>query len=177
MHAVVVYESMFGDTQQVAEAVAAGMTDEMTVEVVEVSDAPHQLASDIDLLVIGAPSHAFSVSREHTRGEHAPRGQVSSGCAVREWLETLQHEGDVPFVAFDTKAAQPGLPGSATHAADRRLQLLGFQRLAPAETFFVSGVAGSLVTGEVARATRWGKVLARKVTQRLASASAGHEEA
>jgi flavodoxin len=67
MHAIVVYESMFGNTQRVAEAVAAGIAAHMTVELIEVGAAPTQIGEDVGLLVVGGPTHAFGLSRQSTR--------------------------------------------------------------------------------------------------------------
>jgi hypothetical protein len=61
--------------------------------------------------------------------------------------------------AFDTRIARPRLPGSAAHAAEKRLRRLGFRIVAPAESFYVEGTLGPLQAGERERARRWGKTL------------------
>lgn len=52
MRVLVVYESLWGNTEQVARAVAAGLDDAITVDVVEVGTAPALPADDVDLLVV-----------------------------------------------------------------------------------------------------------------------------
>jgi flavodoxin len=56
MSSLVVYESMWGNTKTVAEAVAEGIGRD--VAVVHVADAPVLVPSDVDLLVVGGPTHA-----------------------------------------------------------------------------------------------------------------------
>jgi flavodoxin len=59
--ALVVYESMFGNTEAIAHAIAEGLSPHLSVELVEVSAAPITLR-DVDLLVTGAPTHAFGLT-------------------------------------------------------------------------------------------------------------------
>src|SRR5689334_20930138 len=87
MRALVVYESMFGNTQAVASAIARGLSGRMAAELVEVSDALTNV--DVDLVVAGGPTHAFNMSRPSTRqsaAEQAVGPLVSRGHGLREWL-------------------------------------------------------------------------------------------
>jgi hypothetical protein len=164
MRALVVYESMFGNTQAVAEAVGAGLATSMTADVVEVGTAPGTLPDDIALLVVGAPTHAFSLSRESTRRDAGSRtGQplVSTGIGVRDWLTELgRAPSGVVAAAFDTKVNKPWLPGSAARTAQKLLRRSRFRIAADAENFLVADMAGPLVDGELDRARRWGERLA-----------------
>ncbi len=55
MHALVVFESMFGNTQMIAQAVAEGLWLEgMSLDIVEVGTAPTVIGDDVDLLVVAA---------------------------------------------------------------------------------------------------------------------------
>ena len=65
--ALVVYESMFGNTKAVAESVALALSRDFEVDLTECGSAPLPLPDDVALLVVGAPTHAFSLSRENTR--------------------------------------------------------------------------------------------------------------
>jgi hypothetical protein len=167
MQALVVYESMFGDSQAIAEAVAAGLSGEMAVNVVEVGAAPAAVDRDVNLLVVGGPTHAFGMSRPATREDaltkSADTGVVSKGDGLREWLDAVRIELDVPAVAFDTRINKPRVPGSAAHAAQRRLRHIGCRTVAPAESFYVHGTKGPLVDGEVDRAQQWGRQLLAKL--------------
>ena len=67
MRALVVYESMFGNTEAVARAVADGLAEMHDVDLREVSQAPTEVIGRVDLIVVGGPTHAFSLSRPATR--------------------------------------------------------------------------------------------------------------
>ena len=157
--ALVVYESMFGNTRTIAEAVGAGLAGQGRVDVVEVSEAPDVLPDQVDLLVVGAPTHAFGLSRESTRksaADQATEPLVSSGRGVREWLDALPRDSaGVVACAFDTRIGAGWLPGSAAKTIAKRLRRLGFPSAAAPRSFRVAGTAGPLLDGERARAVAW----------------------
>lgn len=164
MAALVVFESMFGNTKMVADAVAEGLARHLRVEQVEVGAAPTVIGGEVELLVVGGPTHAFGLSRPGTRqsaAQQADGGLVSAGIGLREWLGTLQEgASNVAVAAFDTRISKPRLPGSAAAAAEKRLRRLGFGVIAPSTSFYVEGTAGPLLRGEAERAHRWGEELA-----------------
>jgi hypothetical protein len=153
-HALVVYESMFGNTRLVADAIGEGLREHFaTVDVVDASDAPTTV-DGIDLLVVGGPTHAFGMSRPKTRA--AARDQGASGPTergVREWLAALvRPQHPIAAVAFDTRVQGP-FPGSARRPINRRLRRLGFRTAVPI-SFVVSGTPGPLAEGEIDKAHR-----------------------
>lgn len=162
MGALVVYESMFGNTGQVADAIAEGLRSQVATRLVEVNDAPGQIDPDVGMLVVGGPTHAFGMSRPKTRQDamtQAGRDPGSAGIGMREWFESLGHAADATQAAtFDTHIDKR-VPGSAARAAEKRLRKLGFRILHSAESFYVSGTPGPLVEGELERARRWGEQL------------------
>lgn len=163
MRALVVYESMFGNTRAVAEAVSYGLSKGMTVDLREVGAAPDEIGEDVDLVVAGGPTHAFSMSRTSTRKSAADQADgplVSPGRGLREWIESAGPSLRGRAVAtFDTKVAKPHLPGSAARSARKRLRRFGCRPVAPAENFIVLGTNGPIADGELDRATRWGEHL------------------
>jgi hypothetical protein len=162
MRALVVFESMFGNTQAIAEAIADGLSGRMQVDVVEVGVAPTDIGDDVALLVVGGPTHAFGMSRPGTRQDAAKQardGLVSTGIGLREWLDGLRRSASVAVATFDTRVSKPRLPGSAARAAEKRLRRLGFPVVAPAASFYVEGTSGPLLQGERERARRWGERL------------------
>ena len=170
MKALVVYESMFGNTQKIAEAVAKGLSSRMKVDLVEVGSAPNAFDNETVLLVVGGPTHAFGISRENTRrqaAEQAKSGLVSRGRGLREWLSGINKaQAPAAAVAFDTRLAKPGwlaAAGTAGRAIDKRLHKLGLRVVASPEGFMVEGVSGPLLGGEIDRARRWGEELASKL--------------
>jgi hypothetical protein len=174
-HAIVVYESMFGNTRTIAEAVAEGLSSRMPTDIHEVGAAPSTVGEDVGLLVVGGPTHAFGMSRPGTR-EDATRQAgghvVSEGPGLREWLETLPSgDGRVAVAAFDTRIDHPRVPGSAARKAEKRLRHLRYPVEVRAESFYVSGTPGPLVEGERERARRWGDALGLEASEREARAA------
>jgi hypothetical protein len=164
--ALVVFESMFGNTEQVAGAVADGLQAEgVPTAVVEVSTAPADLPPSVDLLVVGAPTHAFSLSRPKTRSEAVRQGADGSKAAIglREWLQTVSVPADQPVhvAVYDTRATQVRrLPAAALPSAARLARRRRFAQVDRPVAFLVADMQGPLVDGEIDRATSWGRSLA-----------------
>ncbi|MEV2240414.1 flavodoxin domain-containing protein [Micromonospora sp. NPDC049891] len=161
MYVLVVYESMFGNTEAVARAIGEGLAEHVQVRVAQVSQWPD--ATGADAVVVGAPTHAFGLSRPATRADAVRQGAAASPeVGVREWLATLARPGLA--AAFDTRIANPLLPGSAAKKVVRTLARAGWRLVVPAESFFVGGTKGPLRNGEFDRARRWGAELAARIT-------------
>lgn len=160
--ALVVYESMFGNTHAVAEAVTEGLRTAVDTSLVDVGDAPLAIPDDIDLVVVGGPTHAFGMSRPSTRESAVDQGagrEAAEHGGIREWIAAVVAPEGLPTAAFDTKVAKPHLPGSAAKAAERKLRRRGFRQLADPVTFYVAGTTGDLLDGELDRARAWGVTL------------------
>ncbi len=168
MRALVIYESMFGNTQVVARAIAAGIEASMHADIVEVGKAPSTVPADVTLLVVGGPTHAFSMSWPSTRRDAAGRSSevVSRERGIREWLGGLPGvTTSAEATTFDTRTTSH-LTGSAARAASRRLDRLGYPIVAAPTSFRVTGTTGPLVDGELDRAREWGKALGAEVAAR-----------
>jgi flavodoxin len=164
MKALIVYESMFGNTEHVAHAVAEGLSTRMDVELVEASKAPAPLLELVDLVVVGGPTHAFSMTRPNTREDAVRQGSHvdASAGGIREWIDHL-HAGphSEKVATFDTRVAKVRhLPGSAGRSAAKGLRKHGYEAAFKPESFWVEDVAGPLLDGEVERARAWGERLA-----------------
>lgn len=161
MGTLVVYESMFGATKAVAEALAEGLEPVGPVRLVEVSQvAAGALAEDVSLLVVGGPTHAFGMSRASTRADAEKKyGPVISRTGVREWLEHVQIPAGLSVAAFGTKVSSP-LAGSAARGIAQRLRRLGGRLVLPAQDFFVNGAPPGSAEGSLDGARSWGARLA-----------------
>lgn len=169
MHAVVIFESMFGNTRDIAEQIAAGLTGACRVDIFEVGDAPHILAPGTALVVVGGPTHAFGMSRTSTRKDAVSETEqplVSGGSGIREWLKDAQFPDGIVAATFDTKVSRPNLPGAAGSAAARVLRHSKRATVMDHNTFWVEGMTGPLKEGEGDRARSWGAALARQVRTR-----------
>jgi flavodoxin len=176
MKAIVVYESLWGNTEQVARSIAAGLTRHLEVTVLEVAAAPETIPDDVILTVVGGPTHAFSLSRPQTRHEAFEQGATQGGEAVgiREWIGRLHRtDHDGPVATFDTRIDKVRrLPGSAAKRASKLARREGFAAAADPESFYVSDTEGPLLPGELDRARDWGVRLGEGAERRSKTPSA-----
>jgi hypothetical protein len=168
MKVLVVYESMFGNTEEVARAIAAGIGESAavtSVDVVAAADARGRVG-DADLVVIGGPTHAFSMTRESTRTDAVSQGATGeTSYGLRDLVDDLPRAREGQKLAvFDTRVTKVRhLPGSAARSAWRHVRRHGYQPAASPESFYVLDVAGPLEHGEIERATSWGRRLALSI--------------
>lgn len=158
----VVVESMFGNSLTVAEAVAEAAREAgATVHLTRVAEAGPEVDDDATLLVVGGPTHAFSMTRSSTRAdalrEGAPYGDTETG--IREWIDRATPRPELPVVTFDTRVQVKFVPGSAAKSAASSLKGHGFAHVTRGPTFFVLGKEGPLADGELERARAWGAEL------------------
>jgi hypothetical protein len=171
--ALIVYESMYGNTEKIARAIRDGLRVTMPAEVVPAYLAPTVMPADVQLLVVGGPTHAFSMSRVSTRQEARKQHDVMMPIeiGIREWLGMLvqdttasvgPHGPRVDVATFDTRIAKVRrLPGSAARSAAKVLRHGGFRLLANSASFFVNESTGPIRDTEVELARRWGMELGR----------------
>jgi hypothetical protein len=169
MKALVVYESMFGNTEEIARAIADGLGDSLDVQLAEVSDAPSEPDPEVALVVAGGPTHLFSMSRTNTRAEAINRGakEGERELGLREWMASLPSgEHAAKIATFDTKIESMRFaPGSAAKDAAKDARRHGYDSATQAESFYVREVDGPLVQGEADRARAWARKLAASMTR------------
>jgi hypothetical protein len=162
MTSLVVYESWFGNTQRIAEKVARALEARGEVDLVSVDD-PVPSLEDVDLLVVGAPTHVHGISGMRSRQAALAQGGTGEvGIGVRGFIDGLPNGAHGPRVAaFDTRAHKPVLlVGSAARGIARRLREHGYVLATEPESFFVESTPGPLEAGELERAEEWGRELA-----------------
>jgi flavodoxin len=151
MKALVVYDSVFGNTRKLAEAMAAGL-DTRAVSVTEVSA---QEVSQAALLLVGSPTRAFRPTP-----------------AITEWLKNLPNGAlqGIRAAAFDSRISADKVKsralkfmmskfGYAASTIDHELKKKGADIASAPEGFFVEESEGPLTEGEEARAKEWAKAL------------------
>jgi flavodoxin len=165
MRAIVVFESHWGNTEAVAQAIAQGIGPE--ARALTTSEATPEVVAEAELVVAGAPVMAFSLPSDAMVANSAkdPKAPVPADIThptLRAWLEGLPHvDASSPAhraASFETKLRWS--PGGATGGIEARLRKAGFNTVARAEKFVVKGVYGPLREGELERARAWGKELA-----------------
>ena len=165
MKALVVYESMYGNTHLIAEAIGDGMRDRADVIVVPVGEATAAVLQDVDLVVAGGPTHAHGLSRPESRtaavkAAEKPESTLevdpdAEGPGLREWFTAIGDHA-MKAAAFDTRFDLPAaITGRASKGIARSFRKHGFTVVAEPESFFVTKQT-HLEPDEEARAREWG---------------------
>lgn len=157
MQAVVVYDTQFGNTEQVARAIARGIADHGSAMLLPAIEAVGRPQEPPDLLLIGGPTQRHGMSP-----------------ALRAYVEALPRDGlrNTRVAAFDTRYRMaPLLSGSAAREVAARLRRAGLRLVAAPESFFIERDrpfdgdkrrhgSEQLEPGELDRAIEWGRRLA-----------------
>ena len=160
MRAIVVYESHWGNTAEIARAIAEGIGPEASA--LTTDEATASLVADADLVVAGAPIMAFGLPSDTMidnvrKDPKAPVPGDVSHPSLRHWLEGLP-PSTAASASFETKLRWS--PGGAIGAIDERFDRAGFHPIAKGEKFWVTTPYGPLREGEIERARAWGGELA-----------------
>ena len=172
MKAVVIYESMYGHTHQIAKAIGEGLSLTADVVVVPVGEADAELVKSADVVVVGGPTHVHGMSRANTRKAAADAAAKPGADLVlapdaddpglREWFASV----DLVFTnaaAFDTRFDLPAaITGRASKGIARKLRHHGATLIAEPESFFVKKDS-HLAPDQEVRAREWGAKLARNL--------------
>ncbi len=175
MRALIVYETTFGSTRQVAGAIAEGLRAVADVQVMGVADprTSQVVLDNFDLVLVGGPTQGWSMSWPSTRRAAPMRvdkpgsdlvldPEATTERGVREWLASIGNV-HVKAAAFDTRINSPTLlTGRASKGIARRLSRHGFSVVASPESFLVDK-GSHLLPGELERARAWGARLATEV--------------
>jgi hypothetical protein len=172
MRAVVIYESMYGNTHAIANAIGRGLAPGNDVTVVPVAEATPELLGEAGLVVAGGPTHVHGMSGARSRQAAAEAAHKDgSGLTLephaqepglRDWFGAV---GQIRGwgVAFDTRMDGPAmLTGRASKGIAKLLTRHGLTEIVPAQSFLVTK-DNRLQPGEEDRAERWGRELAAKL--------------
>lgn len=173
MKAAIVYESLYGNTHAVANAIAEGMAATAEAQVMTVEEAGSTEPISTDLLIVGGPTHIHGMSRKpmwelavKDALEHPEKGLVPDAAAagpnLRAWFASLD-KANGKAAAFDTRLeGNKLLTGQASKGIAKRLRDRGFKLVAEPASFLVND-DNHLLSGELDRARAWGKTLAEAV--------------
>ena len=151
MKALVVYDSVFGNTEKVAQAMGEALGERAEVQALRVGDVKAEHLAGLDALLVGSPTRAFSPTP-----------------AITAWLRGLPRDSlrGVQVAAFDTRFDENKADsailrflvrifGYAAEPIGKRLARKGGELAMPPEGFFVGGTEGPLDEGELERAAAW----------------------
>ena len=142
MKALIVYDSVYGNTEKIARAIAEAITPSDEVKVVGAGEANPSELESIDLLIVGSPTHG---------GRPTP--------AVQNLLNKVPKLQGIKVAAFDTRIPTKLVRvfGYAAGRIANNLKKKGSTLIASPEGFFVTGGQGPLKEGELERAAAWAK--------------------
>lgn len=154
MKAMVAFDSAFGNTEQIAQAIGQALDSHAEVEVFRASQVTPEQLTGLGLLIVGSPTQKFkpiapvtallkSISKDGLKGVRV------AAFDTRFPVSEIQKNRILAFfVRIFGYAAQPILD---------RLEKKGGKRVMPPEGFFVGGVEGPLLEGELERAADWAR--------------------
>ena len=142
MKTLVVYDSLYGNTAQVAEAIGAAIAGEC--QILSIDRASASELSSFDLAIVGAP----------TQGGRATE-------AMQAFLARVPALEGVRVAVFDTRLRAKWVKvfGNAAGKIAERMESLGATIVTEPEGFIVEGKKGPLAGGELERAGAWAKDL------------------
>lgn len=156
MNVLVLYDSYFGNTEKVAQAIGAALEESHQVETRRVSEADPKQLDGVELLIVGSPTRAFQATKSATQFiQNIPRKALEN----------------VRVAAFDTRIEVTenhpkflkGMVKTFGYAAEplaKKLEKKGGVLAAPAEGFIVDDTEGPVTEGELERAAAWARKLA-----------------
>ncbi len=153
MKALVIYDSYFGNTERIAQAIGNALGSPEDVEILRVSNVKPEQLTGLELLIVGSPTRGFRPTP-----------------AITNLLRSILTNGlsGVKVAAFDTRISiadmgpailrfLAGLFGSAAKPISDRLKKKGGELTIPPEGFLVEGAEGPLKEGELERAADWAR--------------------
>lgn len=142
MNTLVVYDSQYGNTERIAQAIAATLREFGQAQAVHVDPDRYIKFQGVDLLILGSPTQGFRPT---------PAMQSFLGIVSSQSLRSLA------VACFDTRFRGRLWKSSAAPRMARQLRTLGVEPIVPPESFFVKAMKkeGPLLAGEVERAASW----------------------
>ena len=156
MKSLVVYDSAYGNTAQVAEVIGQVLGQVGEVEVTRAAEVRPEQMEGVDLLVVGSPTQRFSptgATNDFLRGFSRKQLQKVQVAAFDTRL-TEREINSIRILAFFVK-----IFGYAAKPIAQRLERAGGHLAAEPAGFYVAESEGPLVDGELERAAGWAREL------------------
>lgn len=152
MNVLVVYDSVYGNTERIAQIVAGRLAELGDARADLASEVAVESLSSVDLVVVGGP----------TQGWRATPPIVNFVARIG-----AQAANRLMWATFDTRYERSVLlTGSAARRLAKQLRRLGAELLVPPESFFVTATEGPLQVGEEERAAAWAAQLHERAAER-----------
>ena len=149
MNTLIVYDSQYGNTKHIAEAIAGALQSYGQVQVIHAEPDRKLELQNSDLLILGCPTQGWKPTP-----------------ALKSLLDHIAAESlrGLAVACFDTRFRMPRwMTGSAAGVMAKELHKLGITPIVPPESFFIKATEGPLDQGEEERAVTWAKILFEKL--------------
>lgn len=162
MEILIVYDSLYGNTEQIALAIKDALSSQGNVTALRVGDVKPDQFRGLKLLIIGSPTQRFRPIPAITNLINGISNDRITGVKIAAFDTRLTWDeiSKTPVLAFFVKLL--GNVYAAGHIANG-LKKKGGELIVPPEGFFVEGMEGPLVKGELERAARWVKQIVAEV--------------
>ena len=155
MKVLIIYDSVFGNTEQIAQAIGNALGSQEDVEILRVSNVKLEQLTGLKLLIVGSPTRQFRPT-----------------AAINNFLKRIPKNGlkGVKVAAFDTRFTMSVIEesrvlpffvrlfGYAAKPVSDRLKKKGGELIIPPEGFYVKDSEGPLKDGELERAAAWARL-------------------
>lgn len=157
MKILVLYDSFFGNTEQIARAVGAAFDPQACAGVVRISEARPEMLQGVDLLFVGSPTRGFQAS-QGTRAflNKLPANALTGIRAAAFDTRIRVEDTNSGFLKFMVK-----IFGYAAPSIAGMLKKKGARPAGEPEGFYVKESEGPLHEGELERAGGWAKSCAQ----------------
>jgi flavodoxin len=156
MKSIVLYDSLYGNTARIAEAIANALGEHGEVSILKVGEVQACQLVGVDLIIVGSPTQQFRPT-----------------AGMNKFLGSIPKNGlnGIRVAAFDTRLTEAEIEkspplrffvklfGFAAGRIAKQLRAKGGELVALPEGFFVQGMKGPLVDGEFERAAEWARKL------------------
>ena len=154
MKTLIVYDSYFGNTEKIAQAICDSFDKGSKAEIIKVSECKPEQLKGLDLLIVGSPTRGFRPTEAMTAFLNSLPGDSLMGIKVAVFDTRMKGEDIKPkILRFIVK-----LGGYAAKPMADMLVKKGGTLILPPEGFSVKGNAGPLKEGEIDRAKTWIKL-------------------
>lgn len=155
MKALVIYDSVFGNTEKIAQAIGSAVGTKKDVMVKRVVDVDEKDLVGLDLLLVGSPTRGFRPIESVSKFLNALSSTSLQG------VKAAAFDTRIPLESIQSKAFRFIIKkgGYAAPVIAKKLEKNGATIMAAPEGFFVEESEGPLANGEIERAAQWGKQL------------------
>ncbi|HPR32526.1 MAG TPA: flavodoxin domain-containing protein [Prolixibacteraceae bacterium] len=151
MKTLIIYDSYFGNTEEIGQAIAKTLQADYEVTALRAIDVTPEQFHDVKLLIMGSPTRGFRPSENTLSLLKTRMPQNLSGLAVAAFDTRI----DLETIKSKAFRFMVNTGGYAATSLSKALTKRGATLLAPPEGFLVSGEQGPLKEGEIERASKW----------------------